>query len=111
MSKPTTLFTPSKKERLFEINTTASHVVEYTKNLPPFTGVARSIQCFENSGYRNFRILTLHLVEDTIVKTIYSDPYAIWEAISRLELLTYESALRLNGNWNDKEVFQMEFKK
>lgn len=74
-------------------------MVDYTEALPAFTGIARSVQCYMNNGHRNFRILLLHIEEDVVVKTEYSDPYAQWEAISRMDLWNANSLLSLNDSW------------
>jgi hypothetical protein len=64
-----------------------------------FNGLARSVECFDNQGFRNFRILTLHLVNGKVVKTEYSDPYASFEAISRMEMANELAIHHLNNNW------------
>lgn len=92
--------------RTIVLNTEEPAVVAYSKALPPFTGIARSVQCFENNGNRNFRILTLHIEDDIVVKTAYSDPYAQWEAISRMDLWNANSLLSLNDSWQDKKALQ-----
>jgi hypothetical protein len=47
---------------------------------PKFSGIARSVEAFDNQGFRNFRILTLHLQDDRVIKIERSDPYASFEA-------------------------------
>lgn len=64
-----------------------------------FTGIARSVEAFDNQGFRNFRILTLHLKDGIVIKTDYSDPYANFEAISRLELWNEIGVIHLNNTW------------
>src|SRR4051812_41159189 len=66
---------------------------------PKFTGLARSVEAFDNQGFRNFRIVTLHLEEGVVRKVEYSDPYASFETISRMELWNELSILNLNNNW------------
>jgi hypothetical protein len=64
-----------------------------------FSGIARSVEAYDNQGFRNFRVLTLH-IKDGIVEDIkYSDPYASYEAIARLELWNELSVHNLNNNW------------
>lgn len=92
--------------RMIVLNTEDSNVVAYSKALPPFTGIARTAQCYENNGHRNFRIVTLHIEDDIVVKTVYSDPYAQWEAISRMDLWNANSMLSLNDSWVDKKALQ-----
>lgn len=64
-----------------------------------FTGLARSVEAFDNQGFRNFRILTLHIVNGMVEKIDYSDPYASFETIARMELWNEISILNLNNNW------------
>lgn len=67
-----------------------------------FSGVARSVQCFLNNGkFKDFRILTLTLDEGVVVDVKYSDPYASFEAISRMELSNEMAIHHLNNNWQD----------
>lgn len=75
--------------------------VEMTHSVLPFTGVARSVEAFDNQGFRNFRILTLHLENGMVMKIHYSDPYASFEAIARMELWNEMSILNLNNNWKN----------
>lgn len=72
---------------------------QVTHNPLPFTGVARSVEAFDNQGFRNFRIVTLHLEHGLVMKIDYSDPYASFEAISRMELWNEMAILNLNCNW------------
>lgn len=65
-----------------------------------FTGIARSVECYNTHGkYKNFKILTMEIKDGVVVSIKRSDPYANWEAISRLELLNLDSVLHLNSNW------------
>jgi hypothetical protein len=67
-----------------------------------FTGIARSVECYNTNGqFRNFRIVTLHLEEGVVKKATRSDPYASFEAISRLELWNELAVINLNNNWSD----------
>ncbi len=66
-----------------------------------FSGVARSVQAYDNQGFRNFRIVTL-TIEDGEVKEIeYSDPYASFEAMAKMELWNMDSIIKLNNKWVD----------
>jgi hypothetical protein len=67
----------------------------------PFTGIARTVQAFDNQGFRNFRILTLHLKDGVVENIEYSDPLANFETISRMELQNEISIIHLNNNWSD----------
>lgn len=64
-----------------------------------FTGLARSVEAFDNQGFRNFRIITLNIEHGKVTKVEYSDPYANFEAISRMELWNEMGILNLNNNW------------
>lgn len=69
----------------------------------PFTGLARSVICYNtHKRFRNFKIVTLHIEKDRVVKCEYSDPYASFEAISLLELWNERSILHLNNTWRDE---------
>lgn len=67
----------------------------------PFTGIARTVEAYNNQGFRNFRIMTLHIEKGAVVRIDYSDPYASFEAISRMELKTEMSILHLNNTWEN----------
>jgi hypothetical protein len=64
-----------------------------------FTGVTRSVECFNNQGFRNFRIITLYLERGRVVKQEFSDPYASFEAVARMEMTNERSILHLNDHW------------
>ncbi len=64
-----------------------------------FTGIARSIECFDNQGFNNFRILTLYVTKGSVTKIDVSDPYANFEAVSRLELWNDIAMINLNMHW------------
>lgn len=66
-----------------------------------FSGLARSVQAYDNQGFRNFRIVTLHLENGSVVKTEYSDPYASFEVIARMELCNELAIIHLNNNWEN----------
>jgi hypothetical protein len=76
------------------------------EGVPDFTGVARSVQCFENQGHRNFKILTLHLEHGMVTLIEYSDPYASFEAMAKMELWNMHSIINLNNHWKDKEAIK-----
>jgi len=64
-----------------------------------FTGIARSVQAFDNQGFKNFKIVTLYIRDGIVEKIEYSDPYANYEAIARLELSNENAVHNLNANW------------
>ncbi len=66
-----------------------------------FSGVARSVQCYSHQGFRDFRIVTLHLKNGTVDKIEYSDPYANFETISRMELQNEIAIHHLNNHWKN----------
>lgn len=72
---------------------------QVTHSVPDFTGVARSVQAFDNQGFRNFKILIIHIEHGMVNKIDYSDPYANFEAISRMELSNEIAVHNLNDNW------------
>lgn len=70
--------------------------------LSSFSGIARSVVCYNTNGqFRNFKIVTLTIEDGIVVKEERSDPYANWETISRLELVNGNSVLNLNNAWED----------
>lgn len=71
-----------------------------------FTGIARSVEAYNHEGFRNFRIVTLHIEEGVVQRSEYSDPYASFEAISRLELWNEKSVIHLNSNWKNGETLR-----
>ena len=74
---------------------------QMTHSVPAITCVARTVAAYDNQGFRNFKILTLHIENGMVVKIEYSDPYASFEAISRMELTNELSVIHLNNNWED----------
>jgi hypothetical protein len=67
-----------------------------------FTGIARSVQCFMNNGkFRDFRIVTLTIQDGMVIDVKYSDPYASWETIAKLEVISLNSVNHLNTVWKD----------
>lgn len=72
----------------------------------PFTGIARTVECYENQGFRNFRVVSLWLKDGVVVKVKKSDPYASFEAGSRLDLANDYSLLSLNTGWADGNVMK-----
>ncbi len=68
---------------------------------PDFTGVARSMECFDNQGHNNFRILTLHIKNGRVIRMDRSDAYANFEAITRMELANENSVISLNNHWSN----------
>lgn len=76
-------------------------------NPEPITCVARSVICIENQGYRNFKILTLHIVDGVVTKIERSDSWLSWETISRMELANLSGILSLSDSWLDgKTMFK-----
>ncbi len=69
-----------------------------------FSGVARSLQCFNNNGFRNFKIAKLTIKDGVVVALEMSDAYASFEAITRMELQNEMAILNLNNNWKDGET-------
>lgn len=65
----------------------------------PFTGVARSMECVLWNGFNNFYIVTLTIEDGQVVKKTYSEPYAMFECIARLEMAVHHSGLHLNGRF------------
>ncbi len=66
-----------------------------------FTGVARTIVCYKHNGWTNYRIATITIEDGKVAKVNYSDPYANFEVIQKLELANDYANMRLNANWQD----------
>jgi hypothetical protein len=75
-----------------------------TKEPISVTGIARTVEAYDNNGFRNFRILTLTIEEGIVVSVDRSDPYANFETISRMELSNEKSILNLNNTWENGKL-------
>ncbi len=72
-----------------------------------FSGIARSLECFNNLGqFKNFRILTMKIENNVVTEIIYSDPYAQFEAQDVMELQFGNAILNLNNNWEEGRTIQ-----
>lgn len=67
------------------------------------TCTARTVMCFLNQGHNNFKILTIKIVEGIVKAVEYSDPYASFETLTRIELAENKAIINLNSNWVDKK--------
>lgn len=65
----------------------------------PFTGVARSVECYEHEGWPNFKIVTLTIENGEVVGKTLSDAYANWETIARLEIVAQDATLSLKAGY------------
>ena len=71
-----------------------------------FTGIARTMVCHDHMGqFRNFRNVKLTIVDGIVTKMEMTDPYASFEAISRLDLDMHMASLELNDNWKDGKAW------
>lgn len=66
-----------------------------------FSGTARSIQCFWNNGFPNFRIVTLTLEKGKVASTHYSDAYASFELGAKLNLANDIAGISLSLHWEE----------
>lgn len=85
-------------------------VIETNPNFPvdgKFSGVARSVVCFNHNGWKNFRMVTLTVEDGKVVKAHYSDPFASFETIQKLELANDYTQLRLNACWADGKAWYL----
>jgi hypothetical protein len=69
-----------------------------------FSGLARSVECYDNQGFRNFRIVTLHIKCGSVVRVEKSDAYASFEAIARMELANEKGIWNLSNRWKDRDT-------
>lgn len=70
-----------------------------------FTGMCRTVQCFDNNGWNNFRVVTLLIENGIVVKEFKSDPYQMFEAAEKLDLFNDYACLRLNASWKDGKAW------
>lgn len=71
----------------------------------PFTGMARTVQCFNHNGWQNFRVVTLVIENGIVVQEFKSDPYLMFEAAEKLDLYNDYACLRLNMSWEDGKAW------
>jgi hypothetical protein len=68
----------------------------------PFTGVAKSLECYWHpAGHNNFKIVTLTIQDGIVMKKQYSDPYQLFEANAFLEVEVVRSGDNLRANFKD----------
>ncbi len=69
----------------------------------PFTGVARTLECFQQivSGmtFNNYVIVDLEIIDGVVKKVTKSEPYASFEAIAKKEVLDTYSQQNLENNY------------
>lgn len=56
-----------------------------TKEPIGFTGQVLTVECYKHFEFMNYRIVTLNIENGNVISTKYSQPYASFEAISKLE--------------------------
>lgn len=66
-----------------------------------FSGIARSVECFYNQGHCNFRVVTLTIENSLVVNIEYSDPYAHFEVITKMQSKMNDAILNLNNHWDN----------
>lgn len=93
--------TVTVKESIWAGEVGDAHIIDPQGERMGFTGIARSVECYDNSGFRNFRILTLHIQDGLVINIERSDPYANFEAISRLEMANEIAVIHLNNTWQN----------
>lgn len=71
------------------------------KKVTDFTGIARTLICENNNGFRNFRVVTFHILNGEIVRETKSDCYVSFEAMARLDAANERSAIKLNNRWEE----------
>ncbi len=70
-------------------NGSAAHPVSIPSPTPPrrLTGIALTTEASSDSGFSNFRICTLFIIDGEIVHTEKSQEFALFETIARSEIL------------------------
>lgn len=72
---------------------------------PEFTGIARSVICRDNQGFKNFQIATLYIEKGKVVKMDLSDMWANFETAAILEHVSHVSMININNHWEDGKAF------
>lgn len=72
-----------------------------------FTGEALAVVCFDNQGFRNFKIAKLEIKDGAVTSVKYGDPYASFEAIGFLELLSQFSVIKCNNSWSHGKSWEI----
>lgn len=70
-----------------------------------FTGMTRSIRCFDHNGWKNYRIVTLILEKGIVVREHLSDPYMNIEAVQKLDLFNDYAQIRLMMGWEHNKAW------
>lgn len=89
----------------FKIDPLSDKMKNHTLEHPNFTGIARSVVCYKNQGYSNFRIHTLYIENGEVVKMDISDPWANFETAAILENVSHISMIHLNNTFEDGKAF------
>lgn len=90
---------------IFKIEPLTDKMKNSTELDPEFTGLARSVVCYKNQGYSNFRIHTLYIEKGKVVKMDISDPWANFETAAILENVSHISMIHLNNTYIDGKAF------
>ena len=64
-----------------------------------YTGEALSLVCFDNQGFRNFKIAKMKIEKGKVIAVEYGDPYASFEAVGFLEMLSQFSVMKCGNDW------------
>lgn len=54
--------------------------------IPSFTGTVHTIVYKPHQGFADYAVATMTIEDGLIIGTVYSDPYAAFEALAKLEL-------------------------
>lgn len=95
---------PFEKEEIEASNEAEkTEVPHYNSDLmtpSEFTGEAMSLICYDNNGFRNFKLVKLKLQAGKVIEAQYGDPYASFEAGAFLELMCNKSVIKANNQWS-----------
>jgi hypothetical protein len=67
-----------------------------------FTGVAFTTQACKDTGFANYRICTLFIVNGEIVHIEKSQEFAMFESIARTEIMMNRAHWNLSNRYRDK---------
>lgn len=91
-----------------ELKDDPSFIIGMVKeSVPPaekITCMARTVECFENQGFRNMRVVTLFIEDGVVVRVKRSDAWQAFELIAKLDVANHMDVLYLNGQWVDKKT-------
>jgi hypothetical protein len=73
-----------------------------------FTGLARTMECVKVNGvFNNYYVLTLHIVDDIIMRKVYSEPRASFDARDLLDDMNGKSVMSRMLKWEHGKAWEV----